>query len=373
VDTAAADPGGEVWAAEGDYPAPGKTGLVLRPGVSVYGGFAGNESAREQRDWNAHPTVIVGSQYMTSVVGADDTVLDGFAVARGYSGMYIGNCSPRVANCLFTENSSGIYNEGGSPTIVNCTFKQNTAGVFGGAMHNLGGSPTLTNCLFADNTGVGLYNEGGSATVTGCRFEKNSGGGMKNLFYSDAGSVVTVADCMFSENAWEGGISGTASFSVAESGRLEVVNSLFTRNKSMRGGGASMYGVPSTFTNCTFTQNTATGYDTTAGRGGGYYQENGASLMTNCILWGNTAAEAPELFVAAGTLTANYSCVPPDFGGEGNFYLDPLFVNAASGNVRLQAGSPCIDTGTAAGAPSTDITGRPRPQGAGYDIGACER
>jgi hypothetical protein len=378
VDTAAADPGGEVWAAEGDYPAPGKTGLVLRPGVSVYGGFAGNESAREQRDWNAHPTTISRSgMSVGAVIGADDSVLDGFVITQGQSGMFIRNCSPRVANCLFFDNAGveggGISNEGGSPNIVNCTFKQNKAGMYAAGMASLNGSPTLTNCVFSDNTGVGLYNGGASATVTGCTFERNSGGGMRNEFYSNAGTVVTVANCLFSENASQGGMSNGAYFSVAETGRLEVVNSLFIRNNSILGGGASVSGVPSTFTNCTFTQNNATGNGATPGRGGAYYQADGVSSMTNCILWGNTAAEAPELFVAAGPLTANYSCVPPDFGGEGCLYLDPLFVNAASGNVRLQAGSPCIDTGTGVGAPPTDITGRPRPQGAGYDIGACER
>src|SRR5262249_53710338 len=49
-----------------------------------------------------------------------------------------------------------------------------------------------------------------------------------------------------------------------------------------------------------------------------------------------------------------------------------LFVNAAGNDYHLSATSPAIDTGTATSAPATDFDGNPRPQGAGYDIGAYE-
>jgi hypothetical protein len=51
-----------------------------------------------------------------------------------------------------------------------------------------------------------------------------------------------------------------------------------------------------------------------------------------------------------------------------NISADPL-LNAMN---QLTAGSPCIDTGTAVGAPATDINGTARPIGAGFDIGSFE-
>jgi len=55
-------------------------------------------------------------------------------------------------------------------------------------------------------------------------------------------------------------------------------------------------------------------------------------------------------------------------GGTGNINADPLFIGA--GNYRLQVSSPCIDKGTSAGAPTTDIEGNPRD--ALPDMGAYE-
>ena len=51
---------------------------------------------------------------------------------------------------------------------------------------------------------------------------------------------------------------------------------------------------------------------------------------------------------------------------------DPRFVNAPGGDYRLQSGSPLIDRGQSLPEVLFDYDGIPRPQGAGYDIGAFE-
>jgi hypothetical protein len=58
-----------------------------------------------------------------------------------------------------------------------------------------------------------------------------------------------------------------------------------------------------------------------------------------------------------------------DITSSGNLNADPLLINSGAGIPPM---SPCIDKGTSQGAPPFDFLGTPRPQGAGYDIGAVE-
>ncbi len=101
-----------------------------------------------------------------------------------------------------------------------------------------------------------------------------------------------------------------------------------------------------------------------------YNTGSAAPVIVNsifCAYWSNRIFTEPT-----ATCTVTYSCVSGGHTGAGNIDADPLFVDLSNGDVRLLSGSPCIDTGTASGAPADDITGVTRPQGAGFDMGAHE-
>jgi hypothetical protein len=55
-----------------------------------------------------------------------------------------------------------------------------------------------------------------------------------------------------------------------------------------------------------------------------------------------------------------------------NLNSNPGFINETGNDFRLQTGSIAIDSGVAIGSIVTDYSGKARPQGAGYDIGAHE-
>lgn len=93
-----------------------------------------------------------------------------------------------------------------------------------------------------------------------------------------------------------------------------------------------------------------------------------APKFKSCIIYGNEADSGG----LSGHLDISYSLVEGGFLGTGNIDADPLFVDASIGDYHLQADSPCIDTGTDFGAPSSDIDGIPRPKGDWYDMGAYE-
>ena len=48
----------EIWVAQGTYPER----IQLKNEVALYGGFAGGETLREQRDWNLRPTILDGGK-----------------------------------------------------------------------------------------------------------------------------------------------------------------------------------------------------------------------------------------------------------------------------------------------------------------------
>jgi hypothetical protein len=82
------------------------------------------------------------------------------------------------------------------------------------------------------------------------------------------------------------------------------------------------------------------------------------NITANNLVYGNGTNISLRVGSATGTISA-----------------DPKFVSynpTGTGDYRLQSGSPAINKGTSASAPSTDILGAARPTGGAIDIGAYE-
>jgi hypothetical protein len=90
--------------------------------------------------------------------------------------------------------------------------------------------------------------------------------------------------------------------------------------------------------------------------------------VTNCIIWGNSATNNPQIGNFNTTTTVRYSDVEGGYSGTGNIDADPLFIDfdgydniigTEDDNLRLLAGSPCIDAGdsNSVGPDLTDLDG----------------
>lgn len=391
---AAASGDDEIWVTEGIYtPTTGTdrtVSFVLKPSVALYGGFAGTEASRAERDHEANLTVLSGdigipgnnsdNSYHVVTAGNTDsaTLLDGFIVSGGN------------ANGSFPHNSGGgLYNINSAPRIgnflvMNVVFEDNQAALAGGGMYNSGvlisygnwpqlysGSPILRNVLFRDNSAVagggGMRNQDNSNPIlTDVVFSENTsirtGGGMENMYYSSP----TLTNVTFINNTASGG----GAVSNWEHASPAFSNVTFHGNAASEMGGAIANGSSSnpTFINATFAGNSAD-------QGGAIYNDsNSHTTIINSILYGNSGG---EIYNFAGVSTVNYSIVQGGYTGTGNLDADPLLGplqdnGGFTQTMALGAGSPAIDAANDADCPTADQRGVARPQGSHCDIGAFE-
>ena len=428
--------GDEIWVKRGVH-YPGAAGnrnatFTLRNGVALYGGFAGTETSRNERNWQTNLTILSGdidrndintdgnyiaetwndiqgnnAYHVVTGGGTNNTaVLDGFVITAGQAnyrggGMYNDSSSPTLSNLTFSGNTAtwdggGMYNyDNSNPTLTNVTFSGNTAlSYHGGGMYNDLSNPTLTNVTFsnnfAGNTGGGMSNESSAPTLTHVTFSGNSaefGGGMENTSSSPTltnvifnnnfadysgggmdntwGSSPTLMNVIFSGNYVTGSDGEGGGMYNGVFGDPTLINTLFYNNSAAYGGGMYNNGSSPELVNVTLSGNSATN------QGGGIYNgthtgygESSKTTVTNAILWGNNASLGREIYnEGTSTITATYSIIRGGWPGTGNLNANPLFVDAPSGNLRLQPGSPAIDAGNNAAVPAgvtTDLDGNPR-------------
>ena len=195
------DLAGEVWVAKGTYEP--KSQLIsgagysasfrMRDGISVYGGFAGTESSKQERtmktdgmpwDFN-NVTILKGAYYdhanlqwnnnkwtLTSdsrhvvwfapMAGEAEftrvTILDGMTIQGGYAQGGTG------LDDFKTDRGGGVYMDGANAYLTNCVVKENYATGNGGGVYLKDGrvqtSLIYNNNADADGGAVYVYNTG---------------------------------------------------------------------------------------------------------------------------------------------------------------------------------------------------------------------
>jgi predicted outer membrane repeat protein len=288
--------GDELWLAQGTYkPTTGSdrnASFVLKEGMQIYGGFAGTETTREQRDWYTNRTFLSGnlgslsdntdnSRHVLFAEGSTDqpittaTIVDGVVIEKGYA--------------------SGMTDFGAGIKLINA-------------------SVTFSNVWFRDNY---AYNGG--------------------AVYGNAHSSP------------------------------EFFNTIFSNNTSIRYGGAVRAEKRMIFTNCVF-------YGNSAGDRGGAVDNASATTfvaVNNSIAWGNSASSNGQFYA----VEARNTLAEGGYPGINMLLDDPLFLNPADNDFRINQASPCLDAGSSSLLPSgtlKDFAGAERVQGLQVDLGVFE-
>lgn len=98
-------------------------------------------------------------------------------------------------------------------------------------------------------------------------------------------------------------------------------------------------------------------------------QTSGRIMIANSIVWGNS----PQQVKSEGAVTVSHSDVQGGYAGNGNIDADPLFLDPANGDYRLQGDSPCVNAGDPDSvSEETDLDGNPRIGDGRVDMGAYE-
>ena len=231
----AASAGDEIWVKQGTYVPSSE--ITVYKDIYIYGGFAGSETTKNQRDWRMNVTSVDGGTSIRCFNVSADATIDGFTITRGDAtpadggGMSIsGAVSPKIANCFFRGNSA--QNGGGVavgpnaiPTITNCIFKGNYAQDLGGGIYNLQSTVMITNCIFSINSalsdgGGGIANLNSILTITNCNFWGNATGtdGIDGDGVHNISSLSTITNCIL----WNGETSNPEIYD--DSGSTSSVN-----------------------------------------------------------------------------------------------------------------------------------------------------
>jgi predicted outer membrane repeat protein len=167
---------------------------------------------------------------------------------------------------------------------------------------------------------------------------------------------VKISHCALIDNICPGSYGGGMIIANA----TEVNDCVFVDNSAGYGGAISVMLFSPTIINCTFNGNHAT-------QTGGAIDSTlfGSPVITNCILWGDTAdVNGNEIY---GSATVTYSDVQGGHAGTGNINSDPNFVDdtdpdgnddqymTSDDGLAIDANSPCIDVANGDVAPPKDI------------------
>ena len=321
--------------------------------AGTYGAFSTSNAVVVMGLRGAGQTVIDAGGNERAVTMSGGGVLEGFTVRGGASedcGGILADGGATVRDVVVEGcRATGAEGCGGGVCLYGGSVAENVTASGNQAAYGAGVWATATSgvvrCELAGNVasawGGGAW-LGDESRMEGCAVEGNSavrGGGVY-------GEDCEITDCTLTNNAATGAGGGAAAV------RATFRNNVVRGNRAASGGG--LWAQDTDGHDCLVAGNEA-------GRGAGVWAEGegelwnftvadnggtgagvaaqGTTVLGNSIVWGNAGGNVD----AADGAEVRYSCSAPAAGGEGNFAEEPQF--AGEGDYHLRAGSPCVDAG----------------------------
>ncbi|MEZ6196594.1 MAG: choice-of-anchor Q domain-containing protein, partial [Planctomycetota bacterium] len=314
----------EIWVRGGTYSPALETGggaaatFSIPDGVRLFGGFAGTETALDQRVIEDNETILSGD-----ILG-DDGALD--LTNQGDNVFHV----VTAAGTGSTTRLDGFTIRGGNAKAATDPR--------GGGLSIIGGGLVVTRCLFHLNqavSGGAIVVDGGALTMRLSRLVENKGDDLSGGIYLVNGSMLDIESCELNHNE----VFDPGSF----------------------GGGIANVGSTARVANVTFYRN----YANIAG--GGVFNTAGATMTVgNSIFWHNCGIsddEPGQIFnddtggaVAFSIDRSIVNNITGALGGVGNSGLNPQFVDelgpdglvgTLDEDLAVMSGSPAIDAGDA--------------------------
>jgi predicted outer membrane repeat protein len=325
--------GMQIWVAAGNYKPDRNydvgTGtrynhFPLRKGVSMYGGFAGNETSLTERNLEENITFLdgnLGSEKVYHVIYSTNSDIDTLVKIDGFT-IRNGNA-----------NGTGEFRDGGNIYLKNAQAHFRNCQIYGGSAINRGGNIYLenSNSIFDDcaiSGGESAY-EGGAVAIAGsdvefnyCRFVENYAAGNGGAVYLSGAGYTVFNSCLFWLNTAEypgvagGGAVHLSSFVMT----LYFINCHFTENSASKQGGAIEGHSNMVIHNSTFDYNFVTDINS---RGGNIHLGNdGSASFANSIIMNGEAETGENISVDEdGSADYWYSSIQGS-GGSDNWNAD---------------------------------------------------
>ncbi|MBN2392719.1 MAG: VCBS repeat-containing protein [Anaerolineae bacterium] len=387
------------------------TGVEVRAGVTqtvyisksltVRGGYTATDWVAS--DPVANPSILDAQHNgrVAYLTGGGVVTLENLHITGGYTsgnggGIYNNDVTLALSNTVVYSNTAnnggGAYVNQNTATLMQNggQIYSNTASVDGGGVYVWEGRATLNDGQITDNAagedGGGIYVAYGDVMLSGGQVASNralNGAGVyvsqDTATFTQTGSSVITANVASNNGGGVAVGSGVALVSggqildnaaedgggvyIGETALISITNSIIVANRATLTGAALYVRGEGTLRHVTIADNVGpTGVDVDI---------NGTLRLTNTIIAGHTLG----ITSTGGSVQPSYTLFwnNEDDGIRGIYPVDgdPAFVDPVNGDFHIGATSAARDAGIAVGV-ATDIDGDPRPQGAGYDIGADE-